>query len=124
MIELIIDYEDAEVFKIILEDFGYRYVEIPKMEDAWLLLIEPEQVTELEDALKQPPLRMGVIGSYNTDGTQYIWTKPQEIHRNHSINKYKNQLKGNPTEQEALNKQVLRVATEGKSPDRILTNPL
>ena len=89
----------------------------------YFTLIEPEAVTSLENALQQPPLKMIVAGSFNEDGTQYIWTEPTEINRNHSINKYKNKLKDvveydengdevsrrRPTELEALNTQVNKV---------------
>ena len=94
--------------------------------------MESTLVTAFEDALKQPPLAMTFVGSYNTDGTQFIWTEPTEIQRNHSINKYKNKLKDvieydengevigshPPSEAEALNTQTNKIF--GWS-DRILT---
>lgn len=139
-VQLIIDYESETDFIQIMESknqdnikvFPYPYIKIPEMNDAWLVLLQPEQVTDLETALKLPPLRMNIIGTYNKDGTQYIWTETGEIQRNHSINKYKNQLKdiviydqqGNelnrrrPTEIEALNTQVNKIYGWN---DRIIT---
>lgn len=131
MIQLIIDYEDKEVFDIVLSNTNYINIVIPEMENAWLVLLKPEEVTDLEDLLKQPPLKMGIVGSYNMDGTQYIWTEPGEKNRNHSINKYKNKLRPKKvydennelisetpyTEAEALSKQVNLIAGH---PERIL----
>jgi hypothetical protein len=89
----------------------------------WNVVIEPTEVTDFEDYLKSAPDKMIFIGSYNSDGSQYVWTEPQELVRNHSINKYKNSLKDiveydengdetskrRPTENEALNTQVNKV---------------
>ena len=134
MIELIIDYEDKVVFEIVLGNFNYDYAVVPEMEDAWIVWLKPEQVQELTDALKQPTLRMEVISSFNKDGSQYIWTEPQTIQWNHSINKYKNKLRPKKVwnedteeydnvpynETTALDKQVVRIFTKGGAPDRIL----
>lgn len=100
MINLIIDYEDGDEFKNVLESvdeegnrlYPYPYFAVGEMKDAWCVILEPEQVDDLEDALKLPPLRMILIGTYNEDGSQYIWTEPGHIQRNHSINKYANGL--------------------------------
>jgi len=65
-----------------------------------------------------------MIGSYNLDGSQYIWTAAGETSRNHSISKYKSMLRDvveydiegveisrrRPTESEALNTQVNKIA--------------
>jgi len=94
------------------------------MNDSYLTLIEPENVTAFITALKQPPLKLTIIGSYNMDDSQYIWIAAGETSRNHSINKYKSMLRdkveydieGNeisrrrPTETEALNTQVNKIA--------------
>ena len=94
------------------------------MENAYLTLIEPEKVTEFIDALKQPPLRFTMIGSYLMTGEQYIWTAAGETSRNHSINKYKSMLRDKveydiegveisrrrPTDAEALNTQENKIA--------------
>ena len=100
----------------ILEDLNLPFITVTEMlEGAYLTVIESEDVTTLEDALKQPPDKMEFIGSYEMNGEQFIWTEPTEKQRNHSINKYKGKLKnvddGNggtrpPTEIEALNTQV------------------
>ena len=117
-------------------DFNLPIIAIPEMlDDMYFTLIKPEDVTALEDALKQPPLKMTVGGSYNMDGTQYIWTEPKEKSRNHSINKYKNNLKDvveydengdeisrrRPTEAEALAIQVNKICG---CDDRILEDEL
>jgi len=128
MINLLIDYEDGDVFKEVLDSvdeegnrlYPHSYSKVSEMDDSWMVVCMPEDVTILEEGLKLPPLRLVIIGTYNEDGSQYIWTLPQEIQRNHSINKYKTKLKdikeydeeGNetssrrPTEAEALNTQV------------------
>ena len=73
--------------------FNLPVIVIPEMENAYLTLIEPEKVTEFIAALKLPPLRFTMIGSYLMTGEQYIWTEPGEKSRNHSINKYKSMLR-------------------------------
>jgi hypothetical protein len=94
VINLIYNYTDIDVLKEVLEDLNLPLITISEMlEDMYLVLIEAERVTELEDALKQPPLKMEFVGSYNIDGSRYIWTSPTEIQRNHSINKYKDKLR-------------------------------
>mgnify|MGYP000197155714 FL=1 len=140
-IQLIIDYEKEDIFEEVLNSvdadslrvFNFPYVKISEMNDSWLVICEPDDVTDLETALKLPPLRMNIIGTYNMDGTQYIWTEPKEIQRNHSINKYKSKLKdkitydedGNetnsrrPTESEALETQVNLIYG---FPKRVLTS--
>ena len=130
MIQLIYDYEDATIAEDICTDFNIPFIVIPEMHDAYLTLIEPERVGEFETALKLPPLRFDVIGSYNRDGSQYIWTEPTEKKWNHSINKYKNSLNdipdGNggfrpPTTAEALNIQVNKISGDG---DRNTIDPI
>lgn len=137
MIQIIFDYEDEPTLREIAEEenseFNVPVIPIPEMEDAYLTLIEPEKVQEFVDALKIPPLRFDMIGSYNIDGTQYIWTNETgNISWNHSINKYKAKLKdiveydeeGNevsrrqPTQEEALNTQVNKISGHG---NRILS---
>jgi hypothetical protein len=94
VINLIYNYTDIDVLKEVLEGLNLPLITISEMlENTYLILIEAERVTELEDALKQPPLKMEFVGSYNIDGSQYIWTAPTEIQRNHSINKYKDKLR-------------------------------
>jgi hypothetical protein len=94
VINLIYNYTDIDVLKEVLEDLNLPLITISEMlEDMYLVLIEAERVTELEDALKQPPLKMEFVGSYNIDGSQYVWTAPTELQRNHSINKYKDKLR-------------------------------
>ena len=94
------------------------------MNNAYLTLIEPEKVTEFITALKKPPLRFTMIGSYNMNGSQYIWTKAGETSRNHSINKCKSMLRDvvayneagvelnrrRPTDAEAKTTQVNKIA--------------
>ena len=131
MIQLLFEYKDIAVLREVMQgteeapsEFNLPVITIPEMlEDMYFTLIEPEAVTSLENALQQPPLKMIVAGSFNEYGTQYIWTEPTEINRNHSIDKYKNKLKDvveydengdevsrrRPTELEALNTQVNKV---------------
>ena len=130
-IQIIFDYEDEAVLREIAigteenpSVFNLPVIVIPEMKDAYLTLIEPEQVTAFIAALKQPPLRFTMIGSYYLSGEQYIWTKAGETSRNHSISKYKSMLRDvitydtegteisrrRPTDAEALNTQVNKIA--------------
>ena len=131
MIQIIFDYQDEAVLREIAigteenpSVFNLPVIVIPELENAYLTLIEPEKVTEFITALKKPPLRFNMIGSYNMDGSQYIWTESGETSRNHSINKYKSMLRDKieydiegveisrrrPTDAEALNTQVNKIA--------------
>jgi len=131
MIQIIFDYQDEAVLREIAigtetkpSVFNLPVIVIPEMNNAYLTLIEPEKVTAFITALKKPPLRFTMIGSYYLSGEQYIWTEPTETSRNHSINKYKSMLrdkveydiegveisKRRPTETEALNTQVNKIA--------------
>jgi len=120
MKQLIFEYGDKDVLVKVMETDGVEYlstvididdetgeetereittikrfpiIKVPEMsEDIYLTVIEAEDITNLEDALKQPPLKMTFVGTYNEDGSQYVWTKPTEKQRNHSISKYKNKL--------------------------------
>lgn len=96
MIQILFDYEDISKLLEIADgdDFKLNIIDIPEMNDAYLTLIAPEKVADFVAALKLPPLRFDMIGSYNMDGSQYIWTKENgQISWNHSINKYKAKLK-------------------------------
>jgi len=126
MIQLIFEYGDEQTVKVIAEQpqINVPIIVILEMKDAYLTLIEPEKVTAFITALKKPPLRFTMIGSYNMDGSQYIWTEPGETSRNHSINKYKSMLRDKveydiegveisrrrPTETEAKTTQVNNIA--------------
>ena len=131
MIQLIFEYESEDTLREIAigteenpSVFNLPVIVIPEMENAYLTLIEPEKVTEFIAALKQPPLRFTMIGSYNMDGSQYIWTEQTEKSRNHSISRYKSMLRDvieydeegveisrrRPSEAEALNTQVNKIA--------------
>ena len=131
MIQIIFDYQDEATLREIAigtqenpSVFNIPVIVIPEMKDAYLTLIEPKKVTEFITALKKPPLRFTMIGSYNMDGSQYIWTAAGETSRNHSISKYKSMLRDKvtydsegveisrrrPTESEALNTQVNKIA--------------
>jgi len=124
MIQIIFEYESEDTLRGISTGFNLPVIVIPEMENAYLTLIEPEMVTEFIAALKQPPLRFSMIGSYNMDGSQYIWTEPTELSRNHSIQRYSNMLRDvvtynsegveisrrRPTTAEALNTQVNKIA--------------
>ena len=130
-IQIIFEYQDEVVLREIAigtEDnpsvFNLPVIVIPEMKDAYLTLIEPENVTAFIAALKQPPLRFTMIGSYYLSGEQYIWIAAGETSRNHSINKYKSMLRDKieydiegveisrrrPTDAEALNTQVNKIA--------------
>jgi len=130
-IQIIFEYQDEAVLRDIAigteekpSVFNLPVIVIPEIKDAYLTLIEPEMVTEFITALKKPPLRFTMIGSYNVDGSQYIWTASGETSRNHSINKYKSMLRDKieydiegveisrrrPTDAEALNTQVNKIA--------------
>ena len=118
MIQLLYTYNNEDILKEELKLLGLPFISVNEMlENSYLTVLEVNEVDTLENALKQPPLKMDFIGTYNMDGTQYIWTEPGSIQRNHSINKYKNSLKGEPTEEEALEIQVNKIS--GK-PDRII----
>ena len=131
MIQIIFEYQDEATLREIAigteenpSVFNLPVIVIPEMEDAYLTLIEPENVTAFITVLKQPPLRFTMIGSYYFSGEQYIWTEPGETSRNHSINKYKSMLRDKveyniegveisrmrPTDAEALNTQVNKIA--------------
>jgi len=124
MIQIIFEYESEDTLRGISTGFNIPVIVIPEMENAYLTLIEPEKVTAFIAALKLPPLRFTMIGSYNMDGSQYIWIASGETSRNHSINKYKSMLRDKveydaegveisrrrPTESEALNTQVNKIA--------------
>ena len=124
MINLIFEYENEDTLREIIVGFDIPVIVIPEMKDAYLTLIEPGKVTEFIAALKKPPLRFTMIGSYNMDGSQYIWTASGETSRNHSISKYKSMLRDKveydaegveisrrrPTTAEALNTQVNNIA--------------
>ena len=118
MIQLIFEYTDKDVLEEVYSELKYPLIDIPEMlDDMYLTLLPANEVGDLEDLLKQPPLKMEVVGTYNLDGTQYVWTEPGETKWNHSINKYKNKLRGEYTEEEAANRQVNKIAGY---PDRIL----
>ena len=131
MIQIIFDYQDEAVLREIAigteenpSVFNLPVIVIPEMNDSYLTLIEPKKVTEFIAALKKPPLRFTMIGSYYLSGEQYIWTEPGETSRNHSINKYKSMLRDKveydaegveisrrrPTEAEAKTTQVNKIA--------------
>ena len=131
MIQIIFDYQDEDVLREIAigteenpSVFNLPVIVIPEMKDAYLTLIDSEKVTAFIAALKKPPLRFTMIGSYNMDGSQYIWTAAGETSRNHSINKYKSMLRDKveydiegveisrrrPTTAEAKNTQVNNIA--------------
>ena len=131
MIQIIFEYEDEATLREIAigteenpSVFNLPVIVIPEMKDAYLTLIDSEKVTAFIAALKKPPLRFTMIGSYNMDGSQYIWTATGETSRNHSINKYKSMLRDKvgydaegveisrrrPTDAEALNTQVNKIA--------------
>jgi len=124
MIQLIFEYGDEQTVKVIAEQINVPIIVIPETNDSYLTLIEPEKVTEFIAALKQPPLRFTMIGSYLMTGEQYIWTEPGETSRNHSINKYKSMLRDKveydiegveisrrrPTDAEAKTTQVNKIA--------------
>ena len=131
-ISIFYTYDNETVLREVAEEFNVPAIDVPEMlVGAYHTLIEDTEVTAFEDALKQPPLKMEFIGSYNNDGSQYIWVEPTEKQRNHSINKYKGKLNdvieydedGNetgshrPTEAEALNTQVNKILGQT---DRIL----
>lgn len=126
MIQIIFDYEDKAKMLEIAEgnDFKLNIIDVPEMNDAYLTLIAPEMVADFVAALKLPPLRFEMIGSYNMDGTQYIWDATTgQVSWNHSINKYKSKLKDvvaydeegteisrrRPTTVEASNTQVNKI---------------
>ena len=118
MIQLIFEYTDKVVLEDVFSGFTYPLIPVPEMlEDMYLTLLPANEVSNLDDLLKQPPLKMEVVGTYNLDGSQYVWTEPTETKWNHSINKYKNKLRGDYTEGEAQNRQVNKIAGY---PDRIL----
>ena len=95
------------------------HVTIPEMLDnTYLILLDqPDDFDALELSMEEQ-FDVFVIGTYNLDGTQYLWGT--EVSRNHTIQKYTNKLRhkitydedGNIitdepyTESEALNKQV------------------
>jgi len=121
MIQLLYIYLDVDILKDACEEFNIPFITVSEMmENSYLTVIEPDMVTPFEDYLKEAPNKIFFIGSYNMDGSQYIWTKPTEIQRNHTINKYKNDLRDviiyneqgepigsrRPTTEEALNTQV------------------
>ena len=131
ILKIIFDYQDEAVLREIAigteenpSVFNLPIIVIPEMKDAYLTLIDSEMVTEFIAALKLPPLRFTMIGSYNMDGSQYIWTEPTETSRNHSISKYKSMLRDKveydiegveisrrrPTETEAKTTQVNKIA--------------
>lgn len=126
MIQIIFDYEDKAKMLEIAEgdDFKLNIIDIPEMNDSYLTLIAPDMVAAFVAALKIPPLRFEMIGSYNMDGTQYIWDATTgQVSWNHSINKYKSKLKDvveydeegaeisrrRPTTAEASNTQVNKI---------------
>jgi len=131
MIQIIFDYQDEVVLREIAigtennpSVFNLPVIVIPEMNNAYLTLIEPEKVTAFITALKKPPLRFTMIGSYNMDGSQYIWTAAGETSRNHSISRYKSMLRDKveydaegveisrrrPTTAEAKTTQVNKIA--------------
>jgi len=124
MIQIIFEYESEDTLRGISTGFNIPVIVIHEMENAYLTLIEPENVTGFIAALKQPPLKLTIIGSYNMDGSQYIWTASGEVTGNHSINKYKSMLRDKveydiegveisrrrPTDAEAKTTQVNKIA--------------
>ena len=131
LISILYEYTDEAVLRAVAQgteetpsEFNVPTISVPEMiPDMWNTVMESTLVSDFEDALKQPPLKMTFVGSYNTDGTQFIWTEPTEIQRNHNINKYKNKLKDvieydesgepigshPPSEAEALDTQTNKV---------------
>jgi len=136
LITILYEYTDEAILREVAQgsnEFNVPTIPISEMlPNIWNTLIESTMVSAFEDALKQAPLKMTFIGSYNQDGSQFIWTEPTETSRNHSINKYKNKLKDvieydengepinshRPSDEEALNTQVNKIY--GLS-DRVLT---
>lgn len=101
MIQLIYSYSDEAILKTVLEELVLPLIKIPEMSgETYLTLIETDKVSELEDALDQAGLKLGFVGSYNMDGSQFIWTEPTEIKRNHTISNYKSALRNKITRDE------------------------
>jgi len=131
-ISILYEYTDETILREVAQGteenpsvFNVPVIPISEMlSNSYHTIIDSELVTAFEDALKQPPLKMVFIGSYHTSGSKFIWTKPTETSRNHSINKYKNKLKDiidydedgvpigshRPSDSEAINTQVNLIA--------------
>lgn len=78
-------------WELIETDFYYSFTTITEMKDnVWMIGLQtPDDFDALEIAMEQQN-DVAVIGTYNEDGTQYLWGT--EVSRNHTIQKYHAQL--------------------------------
>ena len=116
-INLIYSYSSKTKIKAACLKNSVPFISIPEMDKAYLTLIEPEMVAGFFADLETATQKVTVVGSYNRDGSHYIF---DDADWNHTIEKYRAKLKGSPTESEALLTQVNLMA--GAKP-RVLTNP-
>mgnify|MGYP003654685032 FL=1 len=115
-INLIYSYPSKSKIKTVCLANAVPFLNIFEMDEAYLTLIEPEDVDSFISDLETASQKVTVIGSYNKNGTHYIF---DNVELNHTIEKYRSALKGNPTEAEALQTQVNLMSGH---PNRILTN--
>ena len=115
-INLIYSYPSKSKIKRVCLENRVPFISIPEMDEAYLTLIESEEVVGFIDDLETATQKVTVIGSYNKNGSHYIFDNADW---NHTIDKYRSALQGNPTEAEALQIQVTLFAGH---PKRILIN--
>jgi len=111
--------EDAEGNRI----FNNQYSAISEMKDAWLLLLNNKDEWDAIEVALEAVGGMIIVGTYNVDGSQYIWFEQGKAGLNHTLAKYQAQLNdvidyddnnepigSHPaTEAEALNTQVNKI---------------
>ena len=103
MIQIILTWDSD--FETLESPFITHSIITEMVDNTYLVLLnEADDFDALEQEMEAID-DVFVTGTYNEDGTQYKWGNPNS-NRHHNITKYKDHLKGNPTESEALDTQV------------------
>ena len=89
MIQAIIQYPNKELLMGTFAQTGLMPVAISDMKEGhYSVLGLPEQAVALEEYLNAGEDEVGFIGSWNLDGTIYVWEEEDSEHRNYSPQKY------------------------------------
>lgn len=94
MINIILDWDgDWNVLNI---DFHFDYSIITEMTmNSYILLLKEADHFDIIEVEMELQNDVFVVGTYNKDGTQYIWGN--KVNRNHTTQKYKNHLNNKKT---------------------------
>ena len=120
-IQVIYTYSNENHLKTVLNRAGYIFIKVSEMlPNTYLTVLKRNKILDLESDLFTNGDEMIVIGSYKSDGTKYKWIKEEKKKFNHTVSKYRKNLKdiltydeqGNetdrrrPTKEEAKHTQV------------------